>query len=302
MTDPQVTTPVTIAAGWQDSYGYVRLVVDNVPSGAYMTIKRVSEDGSNLETIDRLASNRWLGTIPVGATGTAFAEDYRAPLGRTVRYQWVTPTQTTPSPPATAIESDVDTPADEAWLRDVAHPILASSVRVVDTGGEQEQVIEHIYAVSGRRLPLVVHDVRQGRQGTVQLAVQGIDERNAVEALLATGNPLLLAMCADVGWRACYMAVGNAVFTRWNNLDRWLLDLDYIEVDNVGYLHIAPDERLHDPTYGELLRAMRVQPGDPPPEPGDPDTATYRWVYASDQANPNFSTYLDLVVDRRNPQ
>lgn len=239
--------------------GYVRFQVTGMTAGT--TLFRV---GANdvLEPIYGYTTDTWH-----QPGGTGLGQDYRPPLGELVRYV-VAPVGTKTLPPNPTAIASVLVPGNQAWLRDVAQPSLSYQVHVIDTGTENEPVRQYVYEVSGRRLPLVVHDVRLGRRGTAQLFVPSAADRRAIEALLASGRPLLLNICSSKLWAPCMMAIGSAAFTRWGKTDRWTLSLDYIEVDSPTVDTPAPDAA---PVWQDVKDGR-------PPHTGDPSPVTWQWV------------------------
>jgi len=137
----------------------------------------------------------------------------------------------------------------EAWLRDILQPILSQPVSVVSTGDERRVARQAVYDIAGKPNPVVVWDSRTSRQGTVTLAVQndpvtGVWDndtpRDRMDRLLSSGRPLLLSMCANLGFQPCYMAVADATYTRAGRGATWALQLDYVEVDNPAGLGVYP--------------------------------------------------------------
>lgn len=287
----------TLDTLWQADYGYVRFGVTGVPAGS--TVFR--QEGSSLVPIVGFEDDTWL------SGGSGFGEDYRPPLGADVMYV-IAPIGTL-SWSATLVSDTVTTPSNTAWLRNPINPILAAEVVVISTGEEQLPVRQHVYAVSGRKLALVVHDVREGRRGTVTLLVRDADERIRLEKLLSTGAPLLLTLCTSKVWAPCMMAVGNATFTRisphtpagvygtYGHSERvagpvWNLALDYIEVSGVVPGTI---QRIPTVTWGDLLNNTI------PPASG---VTPYTWgdVYNPDnEAAADFNHWIDVALGNRRP-
>lgn len=266
---------MSLTVAWVADYGYVRFEVRSAPAG--YTVKRRDVASTQLYPIPGFEDSTWL-----DAGGNGYGEDYRPPLGATVT--WVLcPVAATADAPAYT-KASLTTPA-EAWLRDVSLPQLSKPVTVVDADDESLPAYQKVYDISGRRLPLVVHDVRQGRRGPAILYVDGVDERRGLESLLATGNPLLLALCADVGWAPCMMAVGDATFARDGKVAKWFLRLDYVEVDDP--LRMAA-ERVVAVTWTDVVAGY-------PPRPGDPSPVTWSWVALS------YVDWLALIGGTRKP-
>lgn len=266
---------MSLTVAWVAAYGYVRFEVRDAPAG--YTVKRVALGTSSLMPIPGYEDSTWL-----DGSGAGYGEDYRPPLGATVT--WVVCPVDATADNAAYTRASLTTPA-EAWLRDVAQPQTSRRVVCVNTDDESLPAYQHVYDISGRRLPLVVHDIRQGRRGSVLLHVVGIAERNALEALLATGNPLLLTLCAYVGWAPCMMAIGDAEFARIADTAAWWLRFDYVEVDDP--LRMAGD-RVVAVTWSDVVNGYPQQPGDPVP-------VTWSWVTLS------FLDWLALIGGTRKP-
>jgi hypothetical protein len=215
-------------------------------------------------------------------SGAGYGEDYRPPMGALVTYA-VVPAAATADLPS-YVHDTITTPA-EAWLRDVSKPQLSHQVTVVNTDDESLPAFHHVYDVSGRRLPLVVHDIRQGRHGSVVLHVGTAADRIAIEGLLATGNPLLLTMCADALWAPCMMAIGDATFARQGTEAKWFTRLDYIEVDDP--LRMA-GERIVAVAWTDIINGY-------PQRPGDPSPVTWEWLTLS------YQDWLAVIGGSRKP-
>lgn len=261
----------TLTLTYAADRGYVRFAVTGV--AASYTVKRRTDDG-HLQVIAGFIDDSWL------SGGAGFGEDYRPDIGETMTYV-IAPIDADIDDPA-YVRASIGIPGNQAWLRDVRSPVLSSQVIVVSTGDEQLPAFQNVYDISGRRLPLVVHDVREGRRGEVTLLAADRDNRAAIEALLATGNPLLLTMCSDLLWTPCMMAVGAATFTRFGTKDAWLLRLTYAEVDDP----LVTPVRVASSTYSDIIAGQ-------PSLPGDPSPVTYQWLRDS------FVSYLSVVTGTR---
>jgi hypothetical protein len=265
---------VSVTVTWQSAYGYVHFEVRSAPAG--YTVKRVQLGGTSLIPIPGFEDSTWI------SGGAGYGEDYRPPLGTTVT--WVLcPVAATADNPAYE-RGSLTTPA-EAWLRDVAQPQTSRRVTVVDADEESLPAYQNVYDISGRRLPLVVHDIRLGRRGPVVLAVESTAERAGLEQLLATGNPLLLTLCEGAGWTPCMMAIDDATFARRGTAAKWFLRFDYVEVDDP--LRMAGD-RVVAVTWADVINGY-------PQRPGDPSPVTWNWVTLS------FVDWLALIGGTRKP-
>lgn len=265
---------MSLDVAWQATYGYVRFDVRTAPAG--YTVKRVDLFSTSLIPIPGYEDSSWI------SGGAGYGEDYRPPLGTTVT--WVLcPVAATADNPAYT-RASLATPGGYGWIRDVSNPVMSLRVTVADTGDESLPAYQKVYEISGRRLPLVVHDVREGRRGSVVLSIPDRATRRAIEPLLSTGNPLLLSMCNDLVWQPCMMAVGDAVFARIKGrASAWLLRLDYVEVDDP--LRMA-GLRVVDVTWSDVIAGYPQRPGDPSP---------VHW----DWPPVNFTDWLALVLGER---
>jgi hypothetical protein len=252
MTQPSPTLSVT----WNTMYGYAFFDARNVPAG--YTIKRVDVvTPPQLVEVIGYANGAW------AASGSGLGEDYRTPIGERVTY--VLAPITSYVDDASYVRAAIDVPGNQAWLRDVANPVLSLQVIVVDTGEEQRDAYQNVYEISGRMLPLVVHDIRLSRRGTVTLFVPDRYTRTKIDVLLDTGDPLLLNVCSDLLWTPCYMAIGTATYARYGNRDRWTLALEYVEVDDPRVLF--GDILTPRPTWQDVHNGLPAKPGDPTPPP-----------------------------------
>jgi hypothetical protein len=226
----------TLQLDWVPSQGAVRFSVYDVLDDDRTTVKRVNPGGT-LTAIRGYPDGTWHGTSGLGY-------DYEAPMSVYVRYAicdrdarnlmdtMITAVIFTQTPGRTN---------GEAWLRDVLQPILSRPVSVVSTGEEVYAARQTVLDVAGKRTPYVVWDSRQARQGTVTLVTKNTvvptvysdsTERDKLEALFATGRPLLLSMCANKGFRNAYLAIDSVSFVRVGNGPTWIIDMAYFEVDN----------------------------------------------------------------------
>lgn len=263
----------TLHAQWMPTYGYVQFDVRDALAG--YTVKRVDLYSSALIPIPGYEDSSWI------SGGAGYGEDYRPPLGATVTWV-VCPVGATANDPAYA-RASVATPGGYGWLRDVSNPAMAMQLTVMETGDESLPAYQHVYDISGRRLPLVVHDVREGRRGSVVLVIPDRAVRRTVESLLSTGNPLLLSMCSDTVWEPCMMAVGDAVFARRALAASWLLRLDYVEVDDP--LRMA-GQRVVTVTWTDVVAGYPQRPGDPAP-------VTWSW------AKESYVDWLSMILGDR---
>lgn len=267
-----------ITLQWNDIRGYVSFAVASVPDGS--TLFRLNEDGTTLDEIVGFSDPAtWI------SGGAGIGHDYRNPIGTTVWYV-VAPVGATRDASTYTDRLSIDIPGDRAYLRNTLNPASSAQVRVVTTGTENTPARQFVYEIAGRSTGLVVNDVRLKRRGTVTLFAANSDERAAVEALLSTGDPLLLTMCTSKFWSPCMMAVGNAGWTRFGIGTWWTVDIDYIEVsDHIGGVPV----QIVDYSYQSL---KDIAPVSGP---------FWRYMDNYDPAAPATSklpTYIDIAMRR----
>jgi len=69
---------MTVALSYVDAYGYVKFSVTGAPAG--YTLKRLDPFSTTLQTIVGYESSGWI------SGGAGYGEDYRPPLGTSVKY------------------------------------------------------------------------------------------------------------------------------------------------------------------------------------------------------------------------
>ncbi|MER5501372.1 hypothetical protein ABT096_29785 [Streptomyces sp. NPDC002561] len=175
---------------------------------AYWKLLRVDEDGTMTPV---RGTSGDLVQVPI--TGdVAVMEDYEAPLGVPVRYYvqvWTTSssTRSTMSEPIVIPEPS---PTDVV-LKDPLQPARQTTA-VVAKGGQPQWVRkarQGINAVRGRIRPIVISDIRTGREGTLTLVTETAEDLASMWWMLETGDVLLLQWPRIFGERDVYVSVGD---------------------------------------------------------------------------------------------
>jgi hypothetical protein len=246
---------MALTLAWLDQWGAVRFVADSIPAGSTVFI---IAPGDHLQMIRGYEDDTWH-----SAGGAGLGYSFEMPLGVPVRYG-IAPV-TAQTWPGTGVEATIVTPGGEAWLRDLYLPDMSQQVVVLSTGEESRPARQSVLRISGRERPVVLWDVREGRQGIITLRVTNMPSarwdttyRDKIDALLNTGRPLLLSMCHSKGFPPCYMAVQDASYTRVELRAQWKLELNYVEIDNpVDVPVMIPPEityeqrMIGDPSYAD---------------------------------------------------
>lgn len=142
----------------------------------------------------------------------AVVTDYELPLG--VPVQWrVTLTAPAGTLGSFSYTSDpVTLLADETsvWLKDPGLPQRSCKVVVATPMPTwRQEARQGVSQVRGRRLPVVISDVRGGRTGDLTVITETTADREALEWVLSSGNVLLLQWPPGWGETDMYVSVGD---------------------------------------------------------------------------------------------
>lgn len=268
----------SLSLTWLDDQGAVRFEAhDMKPTD---TVRMVGPNGRLI-----LLRGYEDGTWHEGTTD-GYGYHYEMPLGMVVTY-CIADVEADYYDPATMANASIETPNNEAWLRDLVLPQLSQKVTVVSTDDEIRQGRQTLITIAGRSNPLSLYDIRLSRSGTITLLVvndqgQGWGEtsKEHMDALLYSGRPLLFSMCMSKGFQPLYMSANDVTYTKISSSTKtgWLAKINYQEVDNptdVGLSYSA------EVTW-DMSRSMPVP------------NATYQ------QWKDSYPTFLDLVLDRPN--
>lgn len=151
------------------------------------------------------------------STGLLDVWDYEMPIdGVEIEYCSKTgtaiPTESSPGFNLTTITVQ----AEYAWLRHLGIPSLNMPCIVQSIGDLSNPGRVSVYEPHGRKHPVVVHDVRSSRRGTVRLMTRSADESARMRAISDDGAPLLLQLpnARAVDFDDCYMAVHDLAETK----------------------------------------------------------------------------------------
>lgn len=129
------------------------------------------------------------GNPVVLAAGVATVFDYEAAFGSTVTYS----VSLTAGSPAGALTSFTVPDPGVPWLVHAGLPELSVALPLVtDWPGWQYAVPQGVFAVAGRRAPVVVTGRRQTGVGSLSLVTQSPDEDRRLQRILDDGTALLL--------------------------------------------------------------------------------------------------------------
>src|SRR5690606_31610752 len=82
---------------------------------------------------------------------------------------------------------------DGVWIKSIARPFLNRPLpRVLDVSPIQRQSRSGVFELVGRSLPVVVGSVRGSRRWTLTVLTEGQSDAEALDLMLASGDPLLI--------------------------------------------------------------------------------------------------------------
>lgn len=251
------TPPYVVEA--EPETGSVTVTLNNLGGVSTLDLYRVDPDG-RLQPVRGYASD----VVGYTVTGsTMIFEDYEAPLGVPLRYQYTK----YPSESTTRTYSvTVDPPANTGyvWLTDPGQPGRNRLVMVEKPPSWERAVARGVYPIRGAEMPVVLSDVRQSRTGAIQLLTWTEDDENALDFLLATGATLLIRARRGWGLDHLYVSVGDVseprpVDSGWEQVRRWVLPLTVV-ARPIGGIAGSADRTWQDilddvdtPTWGDVL-------------------------------------------------
>jgi hypothetical protein len=221
--DSPATPTITLVP--ESSEGRIRIDLDDPGGGAVSTDFFVVETSPDNATWTALPTNTAGLIVPV--SGAASVYDYDAPNGSAVYYRahavhWFTGTGGVVTSSASAWAKDSDLwSSGEWWLKHPTRPSLNLNPVLKSQPSIASSIGQGVFSPLGRRTAVVVSDVRRSWTGEVVLRCDSDAEREALDAILADGQPLLLQGPADAYWDERWLAVSSQERTRaidqsWN--------------------------------------------------------------------------------------
>jgi len=104
--------------------------------------------------------------------------------------------------------------AGEWWLKHLRYPFLNMTITPSDAGDATRPSMSGIFNIVGSSLPVVVSLPRASAQWNLTLSIADLGELDALNALLATGDVLLLQVPSGSIIRGGYFAAGDTAETR----------------------------------------------------------------------------------------
>lgn len=117
------------------------------------------------------------------------------------------------------------TPVQTAvWIKSISRPFLNRPVAVVDHSDITLPARNGVFPVIGRAAPVAVTDVRLARQFQMTIKADTIADADAIEVVLAGGDPLFVQVPPDArDIPGGYVVVGDAIRRRFGHVSvrRW---------------------------------------------------------------------------------
>lgn len=169
--------------------------------------------------------------ISTGGAGTMAFFDYECPLEVDVTY---TLTPNTGSPVTSGLVYVwTNDQGSIYWLKNVASASQNVTVNVASMSDVSRKArVLGRYDVLGRANPVVVSDVRGGREGAFSLFTETLEEAAAVRDLLSTGFVLFLQCPRRVNFPDMYFVAGDATETWLTAMgEERMFEVPFTEVD-----------------------------------------------------------------------
>ena len=215
---PQPATP-TLTVTPEATSGRIRLEIEDPGGGAVTSdffVVEASYDGGSTFAPLRAGSEGLI--IPEAGAATVY--NYDAPNGTLVSYRvyalhWYTDAEGVITAANSAYVKDTDSwSSDDWWLKHPTRPSLNFTPVMRSQPGRSSQIAQGVFHPLGRRDPVVVSDIRQSFTGEAVIRCESDDDRDALDAILADGQPLLLQAPAAAYWEDTWIAVSQHERTR----------------------------------------------------------------------------------------
>lgn len=160
-------------------------------------------------SLDQVAWTTVRGASAVAVTATALPVDDYEFTPDTLNYYRVVPL-------AHDEQDDSITPdlAGQWWLKHIRFPFLNMIITPSNVGDVTRPSMSGVFNVIGRALPVIVSLPRASAQWSLTVATQDLTELAALNALLATGDVLLLQVPSGSIIDGGYFAAGDTTETR----------------------------------------------------------------------------------------
>lgn len=199
----------------------------------YATVDRTT-DGVTYTTV-RGASEVGITT---GCELERIVDDYEFPVGRAVTYRVRSFSDVDTVVTTTTCVITVD--LDQVWFKSIGRPFLNQAVNcVLNPSPIVRRARNGIFPIVGRSYPVASTDLRGSREVTAQVVTRTTEEREGMDLLLASGDPIFVQTPLAYPLPTMYAVVGDTaeerpVRNRLCDADWRLWDLPLTEVAAPG--------------------------------------------------------------------
>jgi hypothetical protein len=193
-------------------------------------------------TIDGVTYTIVRGASEVGITTGCELEqtvdDYEFPVGQLITYRVRSFTGDDVAAVTTTCQITVE--LDQVWLKSIGRPFLNQAVDcVLNPSPIVRQARNSILPIVGRSYPVAVTDVRSSRQTPLRVVTQTTAERQDLDLLIASGDPIFVHTPENHPLPTQYAVIGDTaearpVLNRLCDADWRLWDLPLTEVAAPG--------------------------------------------------------------------
>jgi hypothetical protein len=167
-------------------------VVDRTTNGVtYTTVRGASEVG-----------------VTTGCELEQIVDDYEFPVGQLITYRVRSYSDQDVLAATTTCQITVD--LDQVWFKSIGRPFLNQAIRCV---GNPSPIVRRarngIFPIVSRSFPVAVTDLRGSRELTQIVVTRTTQERNDLDLLFASGDPIFIHTPANYPLPTMYAVVGD---------------------------------------------------------------------------------------------
>lgn len=200
---------------------------------AYATVDRTTDNVTY--TTVRGASN--IG-ITTGCELELPADDYEFPVDQLITYR--VRSITSDGLVSRSTTCQILVPFDDVWFKSIGRPFLNQRIYCVLNPSPITRTARNgVFPIVGRSYPVAVTDLRSAREVTLQVVTQTLEQRQDLDLLLASGDPIFIQTPSGHPLPTMYAVVGDTaeerpVRNRDCNNDWRLWTLPLVEVAASG--------------------------------------------------------------------
>lgn len=206
------------------------------------TFDNLQSHGTLYATVDRTVNNvnytivRGATEVPIttGCELERTIDDYEFPVGQEITYR--TRAYNADGSLALTTTCTITVDLEDVWIKSIGRPFLNQRINcVLNPSPIVRRGRNGVFDIVGRSFPVAVTDVRGSREVTVRVVTQTTQERNDLDLLLASGDPVFYHTPANHPLPTMYAVIEDTstsrpVLNRECNNDWRLFELPSIEV------------------------------------------------------------------------